>query len=98
MFCKYFLHNLFMSMYAGLNSFLHTVFFIFSPFQLKPATLRQLVPQRLNRVIRLPESKKVAALFLISVFCFLAFGTAHAASVTLALDRSQEPNVIGYRV
>jgi hypothetical protein len=87
-----------MSMYAGLNSFLHTVFFIFSPFQLKPATLRQLVPQRLNRVIRLPESKKVAALFLISVFCFLAFGTAHAASVTLAWDRSQEPNVIGYRV
>jgi hypothetical protein len=47
---------------------------------------------------QLPVYKAVASFFLISVFGLLLSGTAHAGSVTLAWDRSQEPNIAGYRV
>jgi hypothetical protein len=43
--------------------------------------------------------KSIFFLFLlIFILCFLSSGVAHAASVTLAWDRSQEKDVAGYRV
>ena len=85
-------------MYANFQSGLHTLFFLFSPFQLEPANQRPIGPWRLPKAIRLPKSKRVAAFVLISVFGLLLSGTAHAASVTLAWDRSQDSDVAGYRV
>jgi len=97
-FYKFRTRDIFQSMYADFQSGLHSLFFLFSPFQLEPAKQRPIVPWRLPEAIRLPKSKRIAAFVLISVFGLLLTGTAHAASVTLAWDRSQGPDITGYRV
>ena len=43
-------------------------------------------------------TQKFFLFFLISVFCLLTSGVTHAASITLAWDRSQDTDIAGYRV
>ncbi len=88
-------------MYAGFLSGLHTLFLLFNPLQAEPIKLRNKVPQRLDGAMGLSGLKRLTVFFLfflISVFCLLYSGAAHAASVTLAWDQSQETDVAGYRV
>jgi hypothetical protein len=90
-FCRFSTREFYKSMYAIFQSGLHTLFFFFNPPQMDRIKIRQ-KPPRLNSI------------FLLILLTPLAFSllplasTAHAASVTLAWDRSQEPDVAGYRV
>lgn len=90
-FCRFSTREFYKSMYAIFQSGLHTLFIFFNPPQMDRIKIRQ-KPPRLNSI------------FLLILLTPLAFSllplasTAHAASVTLAWDRSQEPDVAGYRV
>ena len=100
-FCRFYPQNFSKSLYAGFLSGLHTFFLLFNPLQAEPIKLRNKVHQGLQGAIRLSGSKILAVFFLfflISVFCLLYSGAAHAASVTLAWDRSQDTDIAGYRV
>ena len=90
--------NLFKSWCAVFLSGLYTLFCFFNPLQLKPVRLRITAPQRLNLNKKLNSLTILAVLLLFSVFCILSSGLAHAASVTLAWDASQEEDIAGYRV
>lgn len=90
-FCRLSTHEFYKAMYAIFQSGLHALFF----FPNHP----QRVPIKISRI---PLRRQL--MFLIILLTPLAFSltpfasAAHAASVTLAWDRSQEADVAGYRV